>query len=563
MSGADSAGPSRALLVALMLMLAAGWFGTLGYRKLVKPDEGRYAEISREMAASGDWVTPRYNGIKYFEKPVLLYWTTAAAFTLFGESEWAARFWVGLTGFAGILVSFFAARELFGERAGLLAAAVLASSLLWIVSGHVNTTDMGVAFFLHAAVCAFLLAQCGDARAQSVRRWMLVCWSAMALAVLSKGLIGVVLPGLAAAAYVALTRDFGLLRRLHVGKGLLLLLVIAAPWFVLVSWRNPEFPGFFFIHEHFGRYTTVEGYNRAGPWWYFIALLALGMLPWTTLVPGAMWSALRKRPRPGAVEPRIMLALWIVVVTVFFSISRSKLPGYIVPVLPAVAMLTGAALSDAQPRSLAGHFATGLVAAAIVLAGLMFLPGIDAEPRYAAYAAWLRVSALVAAAGSAVALVLTNERPASRAIIASLLVFAAFGHMAFQLVLLGHDSMRTRLSSYDLALAVNRQIDRSQPFYAVGVLDHTLPFYARKAMIPVAFEDELAFGLSIEPQRGIPTIAEFKQNWLRDDAPMALMEPSLYGALEKEGLPMRIVASDERRIVVTKGALPAPPESPP
>ncbi len=555
MSGAETAAPSRALLVALTLIVAASWFGTLGYRKLVKPDEGRYAEISREMAASGDWVTPRYNGIKYFEKPVLLYWTTAAAFTLFGESEWTARLWVGLTGFGGILVSFFAARTLFGAQAALLGAAVLASSLLWIVSGHVNTTDMGVAFFLHAAVCAFLLAQRAGASWQSQRRWMLACWASMAFAVLSKGLIGIVLPGLALAAYVALTREFGVLRRLHVGKGLLLFLAFAAPWFVLVSWRNPEFPAFFFIHEHFGRYTTVDGYNRAGPWWYFMAMLALGMLPWTTLVPGALWSALQKRARPGAVEPRVMLALWIFVVTVFFSISRSKLPGYIVPALPAISMLTGAALGGIQPRRLAGHLTTGLVAAVIVLAALMFLPGIDVEPRYAAYAAWLRVSALVAAAGSAVALVLTTLRPASRAVIASLLAFAAFGHAAFQLVLLGHESMRTRLSSYDLALVVNRQIDRSQPFYAVGVLDHTLPFYTRKVMIPVAFEDELGFGLSIEPRRGIPSLAQFRHNWLRDDAPMALMERSLYGALEREGLPMRIVASDERRVVVKKDTL--------
>jgi len=117
-------------------VFAAGWFCNLGYRHLVKPDEGRYAEISREMVASGDWLTPRLNGYKYFEKPSLPYWATATAFSVLGQNEWTARFWPGLTGFLGVWMVFWAGRRLFGAGAALYGAAVAASSALYVFLGE-------------------------------------------------------------------------------------------------------------------------------------------------------------------------------------------------------------------------------------------------------------------------------------------------------------------------------------------------------------------------------------------------------------------------------------------
>ena len=150
---------------ALVLIGLAVWFANLDYRKLIKSDEGRYAEISREMAVSGDWVTPRLNGIKYFEKPPLHYWAGAAAFTLFGEHEWAARLWSALTGLLGIALAWYVGRRLFGPAAGLYAAVALASSLMYVVVGHLNTLDMGLTLFLFAVLCGFLLAQRDEASA--------------------------------------------------------------------------------------------------------------------------------------------------------------------------------------------------------------------------------------------------------------------------------------------------------------------------------------------------------------------------------------------------------------
>src|ERR1051326_99686 len=219
------------------------------------------------MVVSGDYVTPRLNGFKYFEKPPLQYWATAAAFEAFGFHDAAARLWAALTGFAGIVMVFLAGNRLFGRPAGFIAAAVLAGSPLYVLLGQYNTLDMGVRFFLGAAIAAL----CSG--------FVLTFWAACALAVLSKGLIGIVLPLGAVALYVLVKRDLGLLRHLQIVKGGLVFLLIAAPWFLLVSTANDEFARFFFIHEHFERFTS-EVHQRHGAPWYFLPILAGGLAPW-------------------------------------------------------------------------------------------------------------------------------------------------------------------------------------------------------------------------------------------------------------------------------------------
>ena len=174
-------------MVLLLLAFLAVWFGNLDARKLAKSDEGRYAEISREMSVTGDWVTPRLNAIKYFEKPPLHYWASAAAFSAFGPHEWTARLWSAVTGLLGVLFALFLGRRLFSPIAGEYAAAVLASSLMYVYVAHTNTLDMGLTLFLFVALRAFILAQRDGTTARDNRLWMHVAWAAMALAVLTKG----------------------------------------------------------------------------------------------------------------------------------------------------------------------------------------------------------------------------------------------------------------------------------------------------------------------------------------------------------------------------------------
>lgn len=530
-------------LLAVIFAFAVVWFGTLDYRKLLKADEGRYAEIAREMAVSNDWVTPRLNGLKYFEKPPLQYWATAAAFGSFGENEWTARLWTGLTGFLGILLAGFTARRLFGPTAGLYAAATLASSLLWLAMGHFNSLDMGLAFFLEVAVCAFLLAQEGG------RKWMLLAWAGLALAVLSKGIVALVLTGGTILLYSLLTRDWSPWRRFDFLRGLPLFLLIAAPWFVAVSDANPEFARFFFIHEHFERFLT-KVHNRYQPAWYFIPILLLGALPWTTLAVQAAAQAWPRRAMPEF-QARRFLLLWCVVVFGFFSVSSSKLPSYVLPIFPAVALLLADALNRVSRRALLGHiaFVVLLASLATVFAPRVALRADEVTPldMIGPYADWLTAAAAAWLAGALVALILAwRDRRTAAVLALSIASFAAgLG------VLLGHENLSRSNSSYHIAQQVKPQLPAGVPFYSVRMYDQTLTFYLQRTVTLVEYKDEMAFGIAQEPGKWIPTLAEFKRRWQADADAFALMEPAEFDML-RQVLPMTEVARDTRRVIVRK-----------
>src|SRR5262245_35821751 len=362
-------------LIAAMVLLAIVWFGGLEYRGLFQPDEGRYAEISREMLASGDWITPRLNGLKYFEKPPLQYWATAVSFALFGLDEWTARLWTAVSGFLGVLFVVFAGNRLGPHGTGGIAGLVLASSLAYFLSSQYVTLDMGLTFFMSAALLSFLLAHQGGPPVK--RGWMLLAWSAMAGAVLSKGLVGIVLPGMVLAAYVIMQRDWGLLRELEWARGLALFSALTLPWFILVQMRNPEFFDFFVLREHFARYAQA-GHNRPGAWWYFGVVLLVGMMPWTPVLAAVVRRAVSSRESSRLNVERLLLA-WIGVLLVFYSFSNSKLPAYILPVLPALALLIA---RDAARRAWLDMKWPALFAAAAGAASLaVVLPHIASSQR--------------------------------------------------------------------------------------------------------------------------------------------------------------------------------------
>ncbi|MBC7729979.1 MAG: glycosyltransferase family 39 protein, partial [Microbacteriaceae bacterium] len=308
----------------------------LGIRTLVPPDEGRYAEMARGMFASGDWITTRLNGIKYFEKPPLQTWMNALSFALFGLGEWQARLWTGVCGIGGVLLTGYAGNKVFGQRVGFYAALVLGSCFYWLACSQINSLDMGLSGMMTIALCALLVAQRDDASAAERRNWMLACWAGMALAVLSKGLIGLILPGGVLVVYTLITRDWKLWTRLHAGFGLLLFFAIATPWFVLVAMKNPEQPAFFFIHEHWDRFFLKE-HHREQAWYVFFVLTAVGMVPWLGVLGQSLLLGVKRED--GLFRPRLMLLVWAVFILLFFTKSNSKLPGYILPIFPALALL--------------------------------------------------------------------------------------------------------------------------------------------------------------------------------------------------------------------------------
>jgi 4-amino-4-deoxy-L-arabinose transferase-like glycosyltransferase len=532
----------------LWIALFAVWFGTLDYRKLIRPDEGRYAEISREMVATGDWLTPRLNGFKYFEKPALQYWATATSYKVFGENEWSARLWPALTGFLSVLLAAWAGRRLWGAQAGYLAAAILASTLLYIVMSHIISLDMGLSFFLQVAWTAFLFAQQGDPK--SSRHWMWLLWAALALAVLSKGLVALVLCGATLVTYSAFNRDLSPWKKLAPLSGLAIFLAIAAPWFIAVSLANPEFARFFFIHEHFARFLT-KVHHRYAPDWYFIPIYLLGALPWSLLLLHALLKSWR-RDVTVAFQNERFLALWVIVTFGFFSLSDSKLPPYILPIFPALALLGGKHLASLSRRAMLIHIGILAVVTAIAL-GL--IPRMELRSDHEttaemlhAYSRWLLVASVVSLAATLLAAILAHRRKNFLALIS----LAAGGTIFSFGTLLGHESLALSSSTAHIASVVRPLLSPGIPFYSVQRYEQTLPFYLKRTITVVDYKDELAFGMALEPDKWIPTTAEFKQRWLSGQDAFATMSIKTYNELTDENLPMTEITRDTRNVIVRK-----------
>ena len=536
----------------LLLAVVVIWFGNIEYRKLIEPDEGRYAEIPREMVASGDWVTPRLNNLKYFEKPPLQYWATATAYIVFGEHQWTSRLWTAATGFAGLLLVWFAGTRLFGCAAGSYAAALLGGSLLYVLMGHINTLDMGVTFFITLGIVSLLLGQQAESDARSRRNWMYLAWAALGLAVLSKGLMGLVLPGAALVIYSVLQRDIGLWKRMNLVTGLLLCLLITAPWFILVIKTNPEFFQRFFIYEHYTRFTTKE-LGRYQPWYYFVPVLLSGMLPWTILMFDTLLHTWKGAVRlDKAFNPERFLLVWAVFIYVFFSVSGSKLPSYLLPMFPALALLMGKQVAEMSEQRLFWLVAPILPLMVLALGLAPFTARLADTPQqvqiYGEYAVWLVAAALLWLLGVASALVLLRRHNKPVAV----LVLALSSLLAAQVGTSGYNTIAKERSAYLIADAIRPYARADVPFYSVASYEQTLPFYLGRTFTLVQYQDEMAFGIMQEPQRWIPDIASFAKVWQAQPAALAIMQLGIYPQLVKQGLAMKIIYEDSQHIVVSK-----------
>ena len=542
---------SRRGLWLMLLVFVILWFGNLEYRKLIRPDEGRYAEIPREMVVSGDWTTPRLNDLKYFEKPPLQYWATAVAYEVFGEHQWTSRIWPALTGFAGLLLAWFTGTRLFGREAGIYAALVLGSSLLYAMIAHVNTLDMGVTFFITLGIFSLLLAQKEEQAAQR-RNWMLLAWAGLALAVLSKGLMGVVLPGAALFLYSVFNRDIVIWKRMHWITGLLVFLLIAVPWFVLVIKANPEFFQRFFIYEHFQRFTS-KVHGRYQPWYYFIPIMLLGMLPWTMLMLDTVLRSWRSGvQKVKAFSPERFLLVWVVFVYVFFSISDSKLPSYVLPMFPSLALLMGKQLADMKARRLFWMTIPSLAAVAILLGIAPFISRTADTPlqleMYGNYSVWLVIALVLWLIGMGVAMWLLRRENKMAAVI----VLAFSSLVATQAAVSGYNTIAPERSAYNLANAIRPLIKPGVPFYSVLCYEQTLPFYLKRTFTLVDFQDEMDFGIKMEPERWIPTVDVLAKRWSTQAEAYAIVRPETLPILQQQGMAMKEIYRDEEYVVVSK-----------
>src|SRR5271156_705707 len=329
---------NRPLRLAIYAMLAALlYLPGLGRPALWEPDEGRYAEIAREMVVSGDYVTPRDDFELYFEKPPLVYWAEAASIHIFGVDEFAVRLPAALFSVGQVVVTAALAEIMFGVATGFLAALALALSPLFFGFARFATLDPALAFFLTAALGAFYFAARDDSFSRSSsRRWMLISAAMLALGTLAKGPVALLIGGAIPLVWLAIERRLREIVKMPLVWCGIIYAAIVVPWFILIELRNPGFLNFFFIHEHLERYVSSNEHGW-GPW-FFVPIVIGGMWPWIFFVaPG--WSATRAGDEtPAQRSSASFLAIWFVIVFVFFSIPRSKLGSYILPALPPLAI---------------------------------------------------------------------------------------------------------------------------------------------------------------------------------------------------------------------------------
>lgn len=573
------------VLCAAAIIGTVLWFALLAQRPLFDPDEGRYAEIPREMLSGGDWVIPHLNGLVYLEKPPLQYWLTAWAFRGLGQTEFAARFCTGLAGYLALLTVFFVGRDLKGVDAGLRAVLFTLGSALFVLLGHQLTLDMSLSFWLLAALGCFLAAQARRDTLRPWRAWMLGCWAAMALAVLTKGLIGVLIPGATLSVYVAWQRDWRALRHLNLRWGLPLFAAIAVPWFVLAARANRQFLGFFFIREHFLRFATpIE--HRTEPWWFFAPVLVVGIVPWLPQAARALAAVPMERVQRGRFDAVRLLWIWCVFVLVFFSFSDSKLIPYILPAVAPLALLCAARPAGGRAALLTGAFLSLASCAGVSAyawgawssaeAGQL-LPLI--RPMVLCLAALLALGALSAAA------LVQVGRP-----LAALAALSGSWFLGSAAILVAGNAAQSLFSARDAALALLHAaaagmdvngipaappgipatppgipatppggpaprpagIPVDIPVFAVQSYQQSLAFYLRRPVVLVDYRDEFDFGLGLDPQLGIPTLPVFADVWRPLAQGFAVLPPKSRDRLSDLRVPMREIARLPDRVIISR-----------
>ena len=476
---------AKRLWLLLLLAISTVYFYGLGTPALVGPDEPRYAQVAREMFSRGDPVTPTLAGHTWFEKPALLYWMMMAGYRLFGVSEFAARFGAACSGLLTVLlvaalarrVERHAAAEEEGQAAGgfaLTAVGVMASSAGLLVFSRGASFDIVLTMTVAAALACFFLSEIEERGGAARRRrlWLAGFYASIGLSLLAKGLVGIIIPCGVVGLYFVLRRRWPGLLRLGVLWGAALACGIAALWYAPVLARHGwTFVDEFFVQHHFARYVS-DKYHHRQPFYFYVPILALLALPWTAFLVDAVGSMRHWRWRADdpASRLRLFALAWTIVPVAFFSLSGSKLPGYILPALPGAALL----VSDRLYGFTRGEGGRVAMRATGVLALLFAV----ASPFVAYFARVVPIScALLIALPSAGAGVFILWRTNERKMCVAALVAAMFLTVML-ITVCGLNEVANRDSVRALLLRADAQGYGALPVLQLHTVERTAEFYA-------------------------------------------------------------------------------------
>ncbi|MBI3849164.1 MAG: phospholipid carrier-dependent glycosyltransferase [Verrucomicrobia bacterium] len=497
----------------LTLGLGLIYFSMIGLRPFSNPDEGRYAEIPREMVASGDWVTPRLNGVLYFEKPPFFYWLEALALKAGGMHEATLRFWPAALGILGCLTIYATGRRLYGRTAGIFSAIVLGTSLLFFGLSQIILLDMAVSVFISGALCCFILGV-REPPGPTRRRLLSGFYLCMAVATLTKGLIGLAIPGAIIFLWTLLLWRWKSIFPLYLWIGIPLFLLVAVPWHVLAALATPArehsagffstkeegqgFLWYYFMRQQVLRYLTAVD-RREEPIWFFLVVLPAGLFPWVAFLPQAIKQSLQGGWKKRHEQPEVyFFIIWIAFVLLFFSTSQSKLIPYILPVYPALALLVGrylsAAWGDPGRVSLKAGYVGYAIIAALLAAATPFILRSRPDTIRPAALPWFGVLIGILAISAILVFRFSRRRTSPRGLVVLMLAAAGICLVFNPLAAALH-----RPSARELCKFLKPRLAPDTLVFNLREYCQDVPPYLERLIGVVSFEpDEQRFGLQLE-----------------------------------------------------------------
>ncbi len=519
-------------LCALCLVL---FFFRLGAIPLWDVDEGMHAATSKDMVLTGDWVTPKVNGKNFYDKTALFNWLVAASFEAFGFSEFAARLPAALLGLAIVLLTYLFGKEMFGRTAGFLAGAVLTTSPEFIVLSRSVVHDISLAFFITAELFFFRRAYSAE---RPRRTDLALLYVSAGFAVLAKGPIGIVLPGLGIFVFLLFRRRLDFIKRMSLGWGILIFLAVAAPWYVMISLRNADYLSYFVLHQNIGNFVSKVQARHPEPFYYYAVALLGGMLPWSFLIPLAVARPVRAGiKRTGDAE--LLLVCFFLSIFLFFSAAHSKLATYMLPVYPALALLIGRLWDELMASGASGlrkamaWFLAMLPALFIAVTAYIAVKRPEARKLESMYGTSLHdlVGPLaVLAAILTVALVLFVLRRYR----SSFAAFAAtFGIVFLVMISVYLPAMSAYRSTKGLALKMDSLLPAGQPLVMYWNLWESPLFYAHRTAVVLYTEQQLLEYL------GSATTT------------LCIIDQEKYAALPSVAAKSRIIGQEGNRLLIT------------
>ncbi len=550
--------PSATVLFLTILFISAAlFFFRLGDRSFRNPDEGRYAEIAREMVVSGNWIEPKIYGVDYLKKPALFYWLTAFFFKVFGFNEWAGRSVPALFGLLGVLTTFWFARKILNEKAAFLSSLVLTSNFWYLEVGRYLVIDAVFAFFTVSGLYCFYIAAHSQKRKLFYYFLFYVC---VALSFLAKGVLGVILPGISIALYLWLTKKMSaVLREMRLELGVLIFSLIALPWFVIISLKEPEFLKLFFLHENFSRFASVA-FEHQEAWYFYLILTPVILIPWSLfwkpLARSMPWSDTTTDPWK---DQKIFVLTTSLSMVLFFSLSRAKLLTYILPSVPFFSIFIGGAWAQWQesPRKKEAEFSWKeyvpvLLLIFLGLAAILAIPkviarfGQELPAGVGIYFQWMGAAVLV---GGVTVLGVLRRRNITHLFYALVFTMVLFS-LAFTFAM---ERMNDDYTTRHFALSLKPKL---RPGDRVFIYDHPgamyeFGFYLNAPVTLVGLEGELELSRQDpENRKATVTQEQFKEMLKNKEKIYCLARKSDFLEMEQNlGKNLVVIQEDRRKVL--------------